>query len=369
MESLVTPRFNVSDFLAVVNQSLEMAFGIVEVEGEVASFKVNHNKYVFFDLKDADGTVGCFMTVWQLRTPIEDGMRVVVRAMPKVTNWGKFSLTVQEVRPVGEGNLRRSHELLRKKLADEGLFDEARKRPLPERPTRVAVISSTQAAGYADFMKIAGERWGGVKFIVANVQVQGDKAPDQMIRALDYVEQLAELPEVIVLIRGGGSADDLLAFNDERLVRKIAASRVPVLTGIGHEIDESLADMAADVRAATPSNAAELLFPDKQEALRAIHMQLRGVAQVMRRGIRERLSRVRAGQIDALETWHHRVETTLQALRARQQLLTEYDPDRVLRRGYAIIEGQLAVDNVVNITTYDAIMKARIETYEKRRVD
>ena len=113
------PRFNVSDFLAVVNQSLEMAFGIVEVEGEVASFKVNHSKYVFFDLKDRDGTVGCFMTVWQLRTPIEDGMRVVVRAMPKVTNWGKFSLTVQEVRPVGEGNLRRSHELLRKKLADD----------------------------------------------------------------------------------------------------------------------------------------------------------------------------------------------------------------------------------------------------------
>ncbi len=365
----MTPRFSVGDFLAVVNQSLEMAFGIVEVEGEVASFKVNHNKYVFFDLKDANGTVGCFMTVWQLRTPIEDGMRVVVRAVPKVTNWGKFSLTVQEIRPVGEGNLRRSHDLLRKKLSSEGLFDEARKRPLPDRPTRVAVISSAQAAGYADFMKIAGERWGGVKFTVANVVVQGEKAPDQIIRAMAYFEQLAELPEVIVLVRGGGSADDLSAFNDERLVRKIATCRVPVLTGIGHEVDESLADLATDVRAATPSNAAEMLFPDKQETIRTIQAQLRGAELSILRAIRERLQEVRDSQIISLEAWRRRVDETLETVRARQRLITEYNPDTVLKRGYALIQGDRAINNVVTITTYNEIMKARIETYEKRRIN
>ena len=369
MVNPMTPRFSVSDFLAVVNQSLEMSFGAVEIEGEVASFKVNHNKYVFFDLKDVDGTVGCFMTVWQLRTPIEDGMRVVVRAVPKVTNWGKFSLTVQEIHPVGEGNLRRSQELLKQKLAKEGLFDEVRKRLLPERPKRVAVISSTQAAGYADFMKIASERWGGVKFTVANVVVQGDKAPDQIIRAMEYFEQLAELPEVIVLIRGGGSADDLSAFNDERLVRKIATCRLPVLTGIGHEIDESLADLATDVRAATPSNAAEMLFPDKQETVRTIQAQLRSAGLSVRRAIRERLVEVRESQIESLEAWRRRVDTTLETVHARQRLIDEYNPDTVLKRGYALIQGDKLINNVVTITTYNEVMKARIETYEKRHIN
>ena len=106
----MVPRFSVSDFLAVVNQSLEMAFGAIEIEGEVASYKVNHQKYVFFDLKDETGSVSCFMTVWQVRTPIEDGMRVIVRAMPKVTGWGKFSLTVQSITPKGEGSIKKSYQ-------------------------------------------------------------------------------------------------------------------------------------------------------------------------------------------------------------------------------------------------------------------
>ena len=362
----MTPRFSVSDFLAVVNQSLEMAFGAVEIEGEVASFKVNHQKYVFFDLKDIDGAVGCFMTVWQLRTPIEDGMKVVVRAVPKVTNWGKFSLTVQEVHPLGEGNLRRSQELLKQKLDKEGLFDESRKRSLPARPTRVAVISSTQAAGYADFMKISAERWGGVKFQVANVMVQGDKAPDQIIKALDFFEQLLDLPEVIVLTRGGGSADDLATFNDEHLVRKIASCRVPVLTGIGHEIDESLADLAADVRAATPSNAAELLFSDKQEEIRSIHARLGGVSHTVEKEIRDRLSAIHLGENGAIDIWRRHVEDALASVLSRSRLIGEYDPDVVFRRGYALVEGEKVINSVVTITTVNEIMKARIEEYEKR---
>ena len=246
----MTPRFSVSNFLAVVNQTFEAAFnGAVEVEGEVASFKPYPPKYAFFTLKDEDGSVNCFVGFSNLRTPIEDGMKVVVRAMPSLRGDGRFNLQVQEIRPLGKGSLKRSFDILRQRLAAEGLFDAERKRPLPPYPTRVAVISSTQAAGYADFMKIAGERWGGVKFIVANIKVQGDGAADQAVRAIAHCNQLAEPPEVIVLIRGGGSAEDLASFNDECLVRAVAGSRVPVLTGIGHEIDESLCDLAADVRA------------------------------------------------------------------------------------------------------------------------
>src|SRR5690606_7756374 len=124
--------------------------------------------------------------------------------------------------------------------------------PLPEMPQHIAVISSTQAAGYADFIKIVNDRWGGLQIDVAHVKVQGDEAADQIIRALRYFNAKEILPEVIVIIRGGGSLDDLSAFNDELLVREIASSRIPTLVGVGHETDTTLSDLAADVRAATP---------------------------------------------------------------------------------------------------------------------
>ena len=329
----ITPRFSVSDFVAVVNQMLETAVPVIEVEGEVAEFTVRQQKFVFFTLKDAESAVNCFMMAWQLRTPIEEGMRVVVRASAKLTAKGKFSLTVQEVKPLGTGHLKRSAELLKAKLAAEGLFDAERKRPLPPYPARVAVISSTQAAGYADFMKIAGERWGGVQFIVANIKVQGDGAADQAVRAIAHCNQLAEPPEVIVLIRGGGSAEDLASFNDERLVRAVAGSRVPVLTGIGHEVDESLCDLAADRRAATPSNAAQLLFPDKHDVGRQLELRLGGVTEVIRQQIQERRLHVTMSQQAALEQWSHRVEITKNMVLSQQRMIAEYDPEMVLRRG------------------------------------
>ncbi|HEU4830846.1 MAG TPA: exodeoxyribonuclease VII large subunit, partial [Candidatus Saccharimonadales bacterium] len=134
MEKAPAPIFSVSDFIAVTNQTLEYAYPAVEVEGEVTSFKVNQGKYVFFDIKDAGGSIGCFMTVWQLRVPIEDGMKVIVSATPKLTQWGKFSLTVKTVRPSGEGALKKSFELLKAKLDTEGLFAPERKRLLPRVP-------------------------------------------------------------------------------------------------------------------------------------------------------------------------------------------------------------------------------------------
>lgn len=363
----MTPRFSVSNFLAVVNQTFEVAFnGAVEVEGEVASFKPYPPKYAFFTLKDEDGSVNCFVGFSNLRTPIEEGMRVVVRAAVRLTAKGKFSLTVQEVKPLGAGHLKRSAELLKAKLAAEGLFDTERKRPLPPYPARVAVISSTQAAGYADFMKIAGERWGGVQFIVANVKVQGDGAADQAVRAIAHCNQLAEPPEVIVLIRGGGSAEDLASFNDERLVRAVAGSRVPVLTGIGHEVDESLCDLAADVRAATPSNAAQLLFPDKHEVRRQLELRMGNVSEMIQRQIKERRLYATMLQQAALEQWSHRVDIAKNAILSQQRIIAEYDPEMVLRRGYAMISGDRQIGSIVKITTKDMIMKARVESSEKR---
>lgn len=360
------PKLSVSDFIAITNQTLEYAYPVVEIEGEVASFKVNQGKFVFFDLKDAGGSIGCFMMVFNLRVPIEDGMKVIITATPKLTQWGKFSLTVKSIRPSGEGSLKKSFELLLAKLDREGLFAPERKRPLPTLPQHIAVISSPQAAGYADFIKIIGDRWGGLRIDVAAVTVQGADAPDQIIRALRYFNEQEQLPEVIVIIRGGGSADDLSAFNDEQLVRAIASSRVPTLTGIGHEVDESLSDMAADVRAATPSNAAQLLVPDRRDIIRSAQAQVMNVMPTLTHAIDLSRSRTTQHLAEALRSTQERITSHRQSLERVRQLLEELDPVRVLERGYALVRGEMKQGGHIDIETARAIMKARIETYEQK---
>lgn len=360
MENVELPLLAVSDLIASLNQTLEYAYPSVAIEGEVSGFKVNQNKYVFFDLKDETGSIGCFMTVWQLRQPIEDGMKVVVTATPKLTNWGKFSLTVQAIRPNGEGSLKRSFELLKAKLEKDGLFSEERKRQLPAMPQHIAVISSTEAAGYADFIKIINDRWGGLHIEVAHVQVQGREAPDQMIRALRYFNTSQEPPEVIVMIRGGGSADDLSAFNDELLVREIAASRVPTLVGVGHETDTSLADLAADKRAATPSNAAQLVVPDKNELARHIQYRIRAVVSQLLEEVDRLIEKMdmRLGNaVDAINRQHERLT---QQLAYKKQILSELDPKKVLERGYAILRGDIKVGQVVEIETSSIIAATEV---------
>lgn len=366
MENTASPLFTVSDFIALTNQTLEYAYPSVQIEGEVASFKINQDKYVFFDLKDDNGSIGCFMTVWQLRQPIENGMKIVVTATPKLTQWGKFSLTVRALRPSGEGSLKKSFELLRAKLDKEGLFSPERKRPLPAVPEHIAVISSTQAAGYADFIKIVNDRWGGLRIDVAHVQVQGADAPDQIIRALKYFNEQEDLPQVVVIIRGGGSADDLAAFNDELLVREIAASRVPTLVGVGHEVDESLADMVADVRAATPSNAAQIVVPDRQEIIRAVRYRVQSVLPRTTQAIEAKRLQLRDMLQRALVSTERQVQQADDRVLHVRQVLVQLDPNVVLKRGYALIRGEQKVGSRIEIETYHAIIGAKVERYDKK---
>ncbi|MDN5275959.1 MAG: exodeoxyribonuclease large subunit [Candidatus Saccharibacteria bacterium] len=359
-------RLSVSQFIDLTNQTLEYAFGSLEVEGEVSSFKVNQGKYVFFDLKDASGSIGCFMTVWQLRVPIEDGMKVIVEASPKLTNWGKFSLTVRTVRPSGEGALKKSFELLKAKLEAEGLFAVERKRPLPAIPNHVAVISSTDAAGYADFIKILNDRWGGVSVEVAHVQVQGAAAPDQIIRALQHFNTLETLPEVIVIVRGGGSADDLAVFNDEQLVRAIAGSRVPTLVGVGHEVDVTLADLAADVRAATPSNAAQLLVPDRHDIGRQVRATTTRLIPRMLQIIDEAKRRVGQTIVRMFETIEDKVEVVERSVEMQRHLLAQFNPETVLARGYALMRGETTLGATIEVELSRVILKAEVKDVREK---
>ena len=360
-----TQVYSVSDFQAVCNQIMETAFSGVVIEGEVASFKVNQGKFVFFDLKDEQSSVGCFMMKFALRFPLEDGMKVRVRAVPKLTNWGKFSLTVQTIMPVGEGSLKKSFELLKKKLTSEGLFAPERKRPLPTPLTKIGVISSTQAAGYADFCKILNERWGGLEVQVAHTQVQGMVAADQIIRALNYFNERSEV-QVIAVIRGGGSADDLAVFNDEALVCAIAASKIPVITGIGHEVDESLCDLAADVVASTPSNAAQMLTRDRKEVIANCQADVKRINNLLNTKIDEILAQ-NIGEVErAAQQIVVKITTMEQEVQAQIKILAQLNPENVLARGYALVTGNIDVGNVVKITTSKAEIDAKIERISER---
>ena len=330
-----------SDFVAVLNQTLEYAYASITIVGEVSEFKVNQGKWVFFNIKDEETSVPCFMTLWSLSTPLEDGMKVVVRGTPKVTKWGKFSFTVSKIAPIGEGSLKKAFEILKKKLSDEGLFDAARKRSLPEDLAKIGVISSTQAAGYADFIKIINARWGGMKVLTAHTQVQGLDAPEQIMRALKYFNEHTDV-QAIVIIRGGGSADDLSCFNDEALVRAVAASKIPVVCGIGHEVDESLCDLACDVRASTPSNAAELLTRDRksEKIFEKVHM------------IRQKIN--------------FELKNLGSELSQKIQILELMNPEKILKQGYAIVSGDISVGSVVKITTLKNELEAEIKKVKER---
>ncbi len=359
-------QFTPTEFISVVNQTLEYSYGSISLVGEVASFKVNQGKWVFFDIKDEESSVSCFMTLYQLRMPLEDGMKVEIRGVPKVTKWGKFSFTVTAIKPVGEGSIKKAYELLKKKLADEGLFDERKKRPLPTDLARIGVISSTNAAGYADFIKIINARWGGIKIQVAHTQVQGLDAPDQIIRALKYFNEKSEV-QVIAVLRGGGSADDLSCFNDEKLVREIAASRIPVITGIGHEIDESLADLAADVRASTPSNAAEILTPDKNAIKLNIESMVLRLNNLIFEKIRAEKSEIQEKILRVVREIKNKIEVLDSDVKQKIKIIEALNPEKVLKQGYAILNGKISPGSVVKITTHKKEIKAEIkEIYERK---
>jgi exodeoxyribonuclease VII large subunit len=362
------PVLGVSDFVALVNQAFELAFPNIIIVGELANFKVSKNRWVYFDLKDDESSVRCFGTVYMLPGPLEDGMLVEVRGAPRMHQQFGFSFNIQSIRPVGEGSLRKAAELLQAKLTGEGLFETERKRTLPYPPQRIGLITSGESAAYADFIKILQARWGGIGIELADVQVQGERSPAQLVAALQWFNEQAEPPEVLVMIRGGGSADDLAAFSTEQVVRAVAASRVPTLVAIGHEIDISLAELAADQRASTPSNAAELLVPDRREVLARLREQREGLADDLLARIDDERIILRDSVQDMAESLAGLLETQRTSLLNLRRLADALNPGLALARGFAIVRkdgfavrGGLRTGDIVDITLSESVSRARIE--------
>ncbi len=325
---------SVSQFISQINGIIAGEFC---VEGEVSQYKISQGKWIFFDLKDATATLNCFSTVFMLRQPLEEGMKVRVVGYPSIhSKSGRFSFTVQQVEVVGEGSLKRAYELLKAKLAAEGLFASERKRPIPRIPSRIGVIASRDSAAFGDFKKILNNRWGGVEVVLRHVQVQGEVAVADIVRAFHEFNEYDGPFDVLVLIRGGGSLEDLAAFNSEEVVRAVYGSKVPVVCGVGHERDESLADLAADVRASTPSNAAERVVPDRSEFSAQLTFEIESVSDTLLHRIRM-LNTNLAHHAQILQAV---LKQTLlfkkQFVLSAQQLLNNVDHRVILQRGYSI---------------------------------
>lgn len=279
--------YSVSELTAAARELLEHSFPLLWVEGEVSNLARPRSGHWYFTLKDDKSQVRCAMFANRnrlLREAPAEGDQIVVRARVSLyAARGDFQLIVESLEDAGEGALRRAFEQLRDRLAAEGLFDESRKRALPTAPKRIGLITSATGAAIRDVCSVLRRRDPLAEVLVHPVPVQGDAAPAAIVQALEVAAQRGEC-EVLLLVRGGGSLEDLQAFNDEGVARAIHACPIPVVAGVGHEVDVSIADFTADVRAPTPSAAAELVCPDMQEKGRhARHLEHRAASATVRR--------------------------------------------------------------------------------------
>ncbi len=321
---------SVSELCQKTQQALEARFAQVWVEGELSACKPHPSGHLYFELKDALARLSCVMwrsDAQKLKFRPTDGAKVLCRGMMSFyPQAGKAQLYVGAIEPVGQGALHLAFEQLKARLGAEGLFDPAKKRPLPKAPRVVGVVTSRSGAAWKDIVRVLHRRWPA-RIVLSHCAVQGATAPAEIVRALERIQKLTDV-EVVIVGRGGGSLEDLWAFNDEAVARAIRACRVPVVSAVGHEIDFTIADFVADRRAATPSNGAELVTPS-EESVRAELAHLRArLVQAMSRGLDERRS--------ALERGEERLEARVRrTLADRRQALDELDAR--LRRDHPLV--------------------------------
>jgi exodeoxyribonuclease VII large subunit len=327
----------VSDFVAIFNQTINYAYPQVTIVGELSNLRVSKGRWVYFDLKDEGASVKFFGTVYQLPGPLEDGMVLKVTGAPGLHPQFGFSITISSIQLAGEGTIKKAAKLLEAKLQKEGLFDPERKRSLPYPPETIGLITSGESAAYADFIKILQARWGDISIQLYDVLVQGQDAPQQITQAIEYFNKHAQVPDVLVITRGGGSADDLQAFSTELVTRAVAASRIPTLVAIGHEVDFSLAELAADQRASTPSNAAELLTPEKKHELQNLTQFKIDLHTITQQVIVSEGKKLRDASTSLHSMTVDKLQRAKQSLVDQTRLIKLLDPRLALKRGYALV--------------------------------
>jgi exodeoxyribonuclease VII large subunit len=313
----------VSELSERLRALVEERFPAVWVEGEISNFKVYASGHVYFTLKDERAQLRAVLfrnRMRRIRFEPGDGLHVLAFGSLEVyAQRGEYQLVVELLEPRGVGALQLAFEQLKARLGAEGLFDAARKRPLPRFPRRIGIVTSPSGAALRDMLRIIGRRFAGLRIVVAPCRVQGDGAAAEIAQGIADLNRLGDV-DVIIVGRGGGSLEDLWAFNEEVVARAIAASKAPVISAVGHEVDFTIADFVADIRAATPSNAAELVVREKQavaDALDALAARLHRAARRPLSDLARRLDGVRARLGHGATVAERRARHRLDVLTAR----------------------------------------------------
>ena len=340
-----TPRdraFGVAEITALLRSAVESAMGQVWIRGEVVGLKCYQSGHWYFTLRDPDAQVRCVM--WRTYTqragsPPAEGTEVYILARPSL--WeerGELRLSAVVVLPTAAvGTAERERERTRLALEQDGLLAAERKRPLPAFPRAVALVTSTDGAVLHDVVTVQRRRWPLASILVVPARVQGNGAVEDLVRALQMVNRLAV--DLCILARGGGSREDLVAFDHERVCRAVAAVGVPVISAVGHETDVSLADLVADRRAPTPSAAAEMAFPDRNHVTSGLDHLADRLAQGLRRPTRLAQERLLRSGDRLVSAWSRKIERWQRAVERHAAQLEALSPLRVLERGYAVAQG------------------------------
>ncbi|MCA9653895.1 MAG: exodeoxyribonuclease VII large subunit, partial [Myxococcales bacterium] len=328
------PVWTVGQVVRGANRALEQRFSMLWVEGEVSNLKLASSGHVFFTLKDDDASLPTAMwrsSVERLRFRLADGQ--VLRVLGRLgifAKQGRFQLYAEQAEPAGLGALMLELEQRKARLAAEGLFDEERKRPLPRWPEVIGVVTSAQGAAIHDILEVARRRCPS-RIVLSPAVVQGPEAPRSLVRALTRVQRWPGV-SVVIIGRGGGSVEDLWAFNDERLARAVAACPVPVVSAVGHEVDVSICDLVADLRAATPSHAAELVVPDLRAVVQRLELLSRRLARALERCTLDERARLEAARARLSRVGHRLADPRRERLEALRRRLEACHPRRRLDR-------------------------------------
>ncbi len=368
----------------------DIALQDVTVTGEISNLSRPASGHIYFTLKDANSSLKCVMwktSAARLRLPLQDGMAVEVHGRIGIYEVsGQYQLYADQIKPVGEGALFQEFLRLKAMLEAEGLFDPGRKRPIPELPRKIGIVTSATGAALRDMLNTLRRRLPLVEVILAPAPVQGVEAPPALVNALAALDR--QQPDVILIARGGGSIEDLWAFNDERVVRAVTASKTPVISGVGHETDFTLCDFAADLRAPTPTAAAELATQitlldlaayvrDAESRLTSLTLNLlsaqRGDLSTLAASLRYssperrlRSERQRADDLArrALSALHHRTRLQSARVDGMSRRLEALSPLAVLARGYAVVTRKNDGRVISHVAEADAEMRVRVSDGE-----
>lgn len=395
--------FSVSELNSYIKSIFEnnRTLASVSVRGEISNFTNHRSGHLYFSLKDADGQIRAVMfrsRAASLKFLPESGMKVIIHGSVTVyPRDGSYQIYVSSMQPDGIGALYLAYEQMKARLAEEGLFDDIYKKPIPEYPSRIGVITSPTGAAVRDIINVTGRRFPMAEIYVYPALVQGEGAEESLIRALDYLDR-SRLCDVIIIGRGGGSIEDLWAFNSERLARRIFDAEVPVISAVGHETDFTICDFVADMRAPTPSAAAEIAVPDRRELMMRLdsyyeRLSSALVAKVSRAKDRleylkntaiahspENIIKIKREQLSRYSELseiiiNSRLERSRERLALAAEKANALSPLSILSRGYSIAEcdgkvlrsvNELSVGDEFDLIMSDGVIGAKVNTKKEK---